>query len=149
MNPLQLFDLIRFAPIIIILAIAAHQDFRHGEASDKLWIYAPIGSGLTCIELYFIPQLTTTALISIAISVVCAFIMFYAGGWGGADSKALITLAVSTPLTPLISNLVTFMPVFALLFGSLAGMLIFTITEKKTTKYLPLMLIGYLIACLI
>ena len=152
MNLLYVFDLCRFIPVVFVLVFAAVQDFKTGEVPNRFWLYIPVGLGLTVIELVFFPSLTVLSIESMGIAVVCAFVFFMFRGWGGADVKATVTIAVSTPLTPLVSHLVTLLPVFALLFAALGGILIITVLNLRKDaeiKFIPLLLVGYVLACFI
>jgi len=64
----------------------------------------PIAATLTLVDLIILEQVSISTLaftgISIAISIVIFFAVFYIGLWGGADSKALITLAILFPSVP-------------------------------------------------
>jgi preflagellin peptidase FlaK len=90
--------------------------------SNRVWaIYAPIALGLslTQICLYEPSQLPLFAL-SFGVTAGLALLLFYAGGFGGADSKALMCIALSLPFAPLL---------FSPLFGvSPTSQFIFPIT---------------------
>ena len=70
--------------------------------SNRVWaIYAPIALALslTQIGLYEPSQLPLFAL-SFGVTAGLSLLLFYAGGFGGADSKALMCIALSLPFTP-------------------------------------------------
>jgi len=84
------------------LFIASVQDVRSREVSDKIWCIAiPVGILLTFIEGALTPNYPhLLALLSGAFSIGLAFIIYYAGLYGGADAKALVAIAVTIPLPP-------------------------------------------------
>ncbi len=163
MTPIQIFDLIRFIPVTIILTIAAYQDYTVtkttkekdgttytiGYAKNWLWLYMPIGLALTITEFLFVPEYALLAAESAAITAAAAIILYLVGGWGAADTKALLLIAASTPLTPLVSQLVSLQPIFTLVFAGVLGMLVMAATGKQKIRFLPLILTGYLLAALI
>ncbi|MDH5807075.1 MAG: A24 family peptidase C-terminal domain-containing protein [Candidatus Methanomethylicaceae archaeon] len=93
---------IKLIIIGIVLLIASIQDLKSREVDDKIWIITiPIGLLLTIIE-----ALTTLvypyilAIFSIIFSIIMALGFAYLGLYGGADAKALITIALTLPLPP-------------------------------------------------
>jgi archaeal preflagellin peptidase FlaK len=86
-----------------ILVYASWSDYKTREVSNRVWtIYAPIALILSLTEmiLYQPSQLPFYAL-SFGVTVGIAFLLFYAGGFGGADSKALMCIALALPFAPL------------------------------------------------
>lgn len=107
-----IFDAIRIAPLAVLLLIAAQQDRKHGEVQNRIWLYTIIGLPLSIINYtLFYPELLTMAIPSALFSVALALILFYVGGWAGADGKALIMIGLSMPLTPAIFGIVTYTPI--------------------------------------
>jgi preflagellin peptidase FlaK len=97
---------------IVILLYASWSDYKTREVSNKVWaIYGPIGLVLSLSELllYEQDQLLFYTL-GVGVTVGLAFLLFYAGGFGGADSKALMCIALSLPFAPL----ALFKPIFSL-----------------------------------
>jgi preflagellin peptidase FlaK len=135
-NTVTLFELIRFAPIIIVLIIAAYQDLKTGEVSNKLWLYAPIGLALTIIQFLTAPNITIFVWMTLGIAL--SLILFYAGGFGGADTKALIVIALSTPATP--NNIPIVLTVLSI--AAIAALPQTIIKKQVTLRYLPYLLIG-------
>ena len=145
MNPLYFFDLIRLAPVLTILLTAAVKDARHGEVSNWLWIYTPIGCALVFAEYFvFTPQLLVPAAAVATVGMVVAFGLFQAG-WGGADSKALICLSWSYPLLPSFAGGVWGTPFFALAFGGVIACLFMAVRGKRQLRYLPAFFAGLLL----
>lgn len=75
---------------------------RTREIDDKVWyIAAPTGALLTLLEILTTPNYPLLAVaISAALGTAVALALYYTGLWGGADVKALVTLAVTLPLPP-------------------------------------------------
>ena len=135
-NTVTLFELIRFTPIIVVLIIAAYQDLKTGEVSNKTWLYAPIGLALTIIQFLTAPNITIFVWMTLGIAL--SLILFYAGGFGGADTKALIVIALSTPATP--NNIPIVLTVLSI--AAIAALPQTIIKKQVTLRYLPYLLIG-------
>jgi archaeal preflagellin peptidase FlaK len=92
----------RIAFTVAILIYASWSDFKTREVSNKVWvIYAPIALALSLAEfLLYDPSKLLLFGISAGITIGLAFLLFYSGGFGGADSKALMCIAVALPFTP-------------------------------------------------
>jgi preflagellin peptidase FlaK len=89
---------------LAILTYSSWSDYKTREVSNRVWaIYAPIALALslTQIGLYEPSQLPFYAL-SFGVTAGLALLLFYAGGFGGADSKALMCIALSLPFAPLL-----------------------------------------------
>jgi archaeal preflagellin peptidase FlaK len=85
------------------LLYASYRDYKAREVSNKVWaFYAPIGLTLSLVELllYEQSQLPFYAL-SFGATAGIALLLFYAGGFGGADSKALMCIGLALPFAPL------------------------------------------------
>lgn len=141
-NPIYLFDLLKFIPLILILTIAAFQDLNTGEAKNTLWLYTPIGLTLTLIELYFMPSLAVSFGTATALTVILSLMLFYVGAWGGADTKAFLMIAVSAPLTPILTGYSTITALTTLAIAALSALPVVAIKRQKTIRYLPFILIG-------
>jgi archaeal preflagellin peptidase FlaK len=82
---------------------ASWSDYRTREVSNRVWaIYGPIAISLTLSELLLFEssQLPFYAL-SFGVTAGLAFLLFYVGGFGGADSKALMCIALALPFAPI------------------------------------------------
>jgi preflagellin peptidase FlaK len=87
---------------LIVLFYASWSDHKTREVSNRVWaIYAPIALMLTLSEvlLFEQSQLPFYAL-SFGITTGIALLLFYVGGFGGADSKAFICIALALPFAP-------------------------------------------------
>jgi Flp pilus assembly protein protease CpaA len=140
------FTVARYIPLLIVFGVAAYQDFKKGEVSNRVWLYAPFGLALTLIELFvYSPFLWSYTLVSMIFTAVFGLILFYfTKEFGGADAKALITLSVSFPL----GGFLLFYPFAALVFaGFLVGLkYLFSRHRKSRVRYIPYLFIGMLIA---
>ena len=96
------FDAARVAVTMASLIYGSWSDYRTREVSNILWvIFAPISLALTITEfLLYDPTLWSSFGISLALTTAIAFALFYSGGFGGADSKALICIAMALPFYP-------------------------------------------------
>ncbi len=96
------FDAARTGLVVLFFLYSAWSDYKSREVSDKVWIVlAPLSLGLTLAEftLYEPSQLVSYG-ICFGLTSVFAIILFYTGGFGGADAKALMCLALALPFYP-------------------------------------------------
>lgn len=89
---------------LIFLVYASWSDYKTREVSNRVWvIYAPTALLLTITELLFCESAPLSKLalfgLSFGITAVFAIILFYSGGFGGADSKALMCIALALPFS--------------------------------------------------
>lgn len=80
---------------------ASWSDYKFREVSNKLWIiYGPIALSLSLIE-YLIFDITKLSFfgLSVGFTFLIAFLLFYSGGFGGADSKAFMCIALALPFS--------------------------------------------------
>jgi len=96
---------------LVVLFYASWSDHKTREVSNRVWvIYAPIALALTLSELLlFEPSQLPFYGLSFGVTVGLAFLLFYVGGFGGADSKAFMCIALALPFAPL----TLFMPLLA------------------------------------
>jgi preflagellin peptidase FlaK len=100
-------DLARTALALIVLFYASWSDSKTREVSNTLWMsFAPIAFMLTFAEIYLY-QFSQLPLYGLCFGLTALFsvAIFYAGGFGGADAKALMCLALILPFYP--ANLIT------------------------------------------
>jgi preflagellin peptidase FlaK len=132
---------------LFFLVLSSWYDFKTREVSNKIWaIYGP--AGLALLLLQFFADYTTNGeavpiqwLTSIGLSTIVAFVLFYIGFFGGADSKALICLSLALPVYPsftynYIKILVPFFPL-AVLVNSVLG-----------ASLLVVVITGYNLSCM-
>jgi preflagellin peptidase FlaK len=84
------------------LIYASWSDYKTREVSNAVWaVFAPIGLTLTMIDLYLSDSSSLIAYgICFALTAAVSLALFYSGGFGGADSKALMCLALALPFYP-------------------------------------------------
>lgn len=115
---------------LAFLAYASRRDWKEREVSDRIWlVYAPLGGLLTTLRagLYGKPE-PFFWLVGLTLTSVTALALYYVGFWGGADSKALLCLALSLPempefCQPILGLYILFIP-FTVVFNAF----IFTLT---------------------
>jgi len=85
-----------------LLTYASWSDYKTREVSNRVWaIYAPIAIVLSISELLLYDSSKIVLFgISVGLTVGLAFLLFYSGAFGGADSKALMCIAFALPFAP-------------------------------------------------
>jgi archaeal preflagellin peptidase FlaK len=155
-------DLARFIPLIIIISYAAYKDIKTKHVPNKLWNYMLYGATLTAFESFYYLNKTTITyeVISIIATIAVAYTLFYIKAWGGADAKALTTIAVSAPMFPtwtLFSKIpaLNFYPIAVFYIACLA-VLVYTFTHKtkiplkeRKIQFLPFILVGLIVCVLL
>jgi preflagellin peptidase FlaK len=96
------FDAARVGLTILFLTYASWSDYKSREVSDKVWaILAPLSLVLALTELLLYDQSQLIPYgICFGLTSVFAIVLFYVGGFGGADAKALMCLALALPFYP-------------------------------------------------
>jgi preflagellin peptidase FlaK len=89
---------------LAFLLYASWSDYKTREVTNRVWaIYAPTALVLTLTEILLNEQepLSKLAFFGLSFGVTAAFaiILFYSGGFGGADSKALMCIALALPFS--------------------------------------------------
>jgi preflagellin peptidase FlaK len=87
---------------VALLTYASWSDYKTREVSNRVWaIYAPIAVVLSLAELLlYDPSKLVLFGVSSGFTVGLAFLLFYSGAFGGADSKALMCIAFALPFAP-------------------------------------------------
>lgn len=87
---------------LLFLIYGSWRDHKTREVSNRVWVvYGPIAVALSLSELIlFEPSQLPLYGLSVGVTVGFAFLLFYSGGFGGADSKAFMCLAFSLPFAP-------------------------------------------------
>ncbi len=101
------------AVTLAILLYSSWSDYKTREVSNWVWaIYAPIAIALSVSDLLLFDQSKIVLFgvsvgskiilfgVSVGFTVGLAFLLFYTGAFGGADSKALMCIAFSLPFAP-------------------------------------------------
>jgi archaeal preflagellin peptidase FlaK len=95
---------IDLAAIIVslgVLVVASLSDLKTREVSNRLWvIYAPVAAVLFLARIVSAPDTAAILLVSATATIVVAFLLFQFGAMGGADSKALMCIALALPVAP-------------------------------------------------
>jgi len=98
----MILDITRTAIALLFLFYASWSDYKTREVSNKVWaLFAPPAFALTFVELVLYGS-TQLLLYGICFSITAALglLLFYSGGFGGADAKALMCLALALPFYP-------------------------------------------------
>jgi archaeal preflagellin peptidase FlaK len=100
----EIFIAVQVTLSLCFLIYASFRDYKVREVSNRVWaIYAPIALAISLVEfLLFDSSKFLLFGVSVGLTVGLAFLLFYSGGFGGADSKALMCLAVALPFAPTI-----------------------------------------------
>jgi preflagellin peptidase FlaK len=98
----QILDIARTVLCLSFLIYASWSDYKTREVSNKVWIiFGPIALILTGLQfVLFSPELLVTYVLAFAITTTLGFAIFYVGGFGGADAKALMCIALALPVFP-------------------------------------------------
>jgi preflagellin peptidase FlaK len=101
----QILDGARIIICLSFLFYASWSDYKTREVSNKVWIIlGPLTLALTGFQFLVYSaqplQLLTTYVLSFAITSGLAIAVFYAGGFGGADAKAFMCIALTLPVYP-------------------------------------------------
>jgi hypothetical protein len=93
----------RVSLCLSLLIYASWSDYKTREVSNNVWIlFAPLAFALTFVDLYLYEPSGHLFSYGISFGLTAAFalLLFYTGGFGGADSKALMCLALALPFYP-------------------------------------------------
>lgn len=106
----QVFDAARIILCFCFLIYASWSDYKSREVTNKVWvIFGPLALLLTGLQILLFSiqplQMVTFYVLSFAITSGLAITIFYVGGFGGADAKALMCIALALPVYP--SNLLS------------------------------------------
>jgi archaeal preflagellin peptidase FlaK len=84
-----------------VLLYASWSDYKTREVRNRVWAYyAPIAAVLIVAELLlFDSSMLPYMALSFGITTGFALLLFYTGGFGGADSKALMCIALALPFS--------------------------------------------------
>ena len=101
----EVLDGIRIVLCLSFLIYASWSDYKTREVSNKVWIIlGPISLVLTSFQfLVYSPQPVQDIIfyvLSFGITSGLAIIIFYVGGFGGADAKALMCISLALPVYP-------------------------------------------------
>lgn len=104
MDILTEIELTKTTAALAFLLYASFSDYKSREVTNSVWaIMAPFGFALTFLEIYingFFQQELLFFGACFALTSAFALVVFFAGGFGGADAKAFISLALILPFYP-------------------------------------------------
>jgi len=86
---------------LCFLLYASWSDHKTREVSNRVWIiYAPVALSLSLADfLLFDPSRLPFFALSFGVTAGIAILLFYTGAFGGADSKALMCIALALPFS--------------------------------------------------
>jgi preflagellin peptidase FlaK len=95
-------EAVRVTLSLAFLLYASWSDYKTREVSNRVWVlFAPLALPLSLVELLlYEPSKLPFLGLSFGITAAFAIILFYSGGFGGADSKALMCIALALPFSP-------------------------------------------------
>jgi preflagellin peptidase FlaK len=87
---------------LVFLLYASWSDYKTREVSNRVWVFfAPLALFFSLAELLlYEPSRLPLFGFNFGLITVIAFVLFYSGGFGGADSKALMCIALALPFFP-------------------------------------------------
>jgi Flp pilus assembly protein protease CpaA len=148
---LNIIDIIRIIPLAIIFAYAAIQDYKTGEVTNKIWLYTLIGAPITLAEYILLaPNMLPLVIISAVTCIAIALALFrIRNGWGGADAKALITIALCYPLGPAYLAWLPLYPMLIFGVSSAIAVIAMILRKKQQIRFLPYVFIGLTVMAVI
>lgn len=101
----QILDGARIFVCLSFLIYASWSDYKTREVSNKVWVvFGPLALALTGFQFLVYStqpiEFVTTYVLSFAITSGLAITVFYVGGFGGADAKAFMCIALALPVYP-------------------------------------------------
>jgi len=128
---------------LLCLAVGVVYDVKTREVTDKLWlVYGALGLTLTIIRTFVDASLILPIILSIGLSTLLALGLAQFALFGGADAKALICLALTTPLTPTFAHPMfgyayPFLPILVMLTAFVySGSVVMWILGKNLSRYI-------------
>jgi hypothetical protein len=102
MSAVETIDIAAIVVSLFFFGLGSYYDVKAREVDDWVWLlYAPIGAALTILRILYDPSLLASTLVSIGITTLFSFGLFYFGLFGGADFKAIVCLGLTLPLPPM------------------------------------------------
>src|SRR5205823_8459827 len=84
-----------------VFIAASMSDLKTREISNRFWIvYGPVAGLVFALRMFFAPDLIPIFLVSTGATILVSFLLFQFGVMGGADSKAMMCLALALPVAP-------------------------------------------------
>ena len=101
MMPQELLDVASILITFTFFSLGSYFDVKTREVSDRVWLaYAPFSVALTICRLIVSPSALFLVAVSISLTVVASFGLFYLGLFGGADAKAILCMGLAIPIAP-------------------------------------------------
>jgi archaeal preflagellin peptidase FlaK len=98
-------DLAALLVTVGVFIAASLSDLKTREISNKFWlVYGPIAGLIFALRLVYAPDSIPIFLVSGGATIVVSFLLFQFGVMGGADSKAMMCLALALPVAPSFLN---------------------------------------------
>jgi hypothetical protein len=99
--------------------------------------------------MHFKSRTSTLTLFSIIIGTILSFALYMMGAGEAQTTKALLTITATTPLTPLAAPIFTAAPILVLVIAALTALPTTIINRQKSTRFLPYILIGYIVTLIL
>lgn len=98
----EMIEGLRISVCLIVLTYASLSDYKTREVNNNVWIiFAPPAFALTFVEmLLYEPSDIPLYGLCFGLTAAFAVVLFYSGGFGGADAKALMCMALAIPFYP-------------------------------------------------
>ena len=130
---------VRLFVVLLCFGYTAYLDYRFREVPNWVWlVFCIVGTPLTlCSSLLGVFGV-------IIPTVLLALFLWYIGGFGGADAKALITLSLLLPTG--FDNSTPYFPLVSLAFGCVISLpyVLYALSRKQNLKKLELPLLVFL-----
>ena len=113
---LQLLMWIPFVFTLSVLVYACVYDVKERQVSNRVWLFAyPTGFIITLTLVMFGLLDGVVVLVSVLSAVFLGAGLFWSGYYGGADLKALLFIALTTPMIPYTLNPTPHLPLLPLI----------------------------------
>src|SRR5213596_4098010 len=84
-----------------VFIAASMSDLKTREISNRFWIvYGPVAGLVFALRMFIAPDLIPIFFVSTIATILVSFLLFQFGVMGGADSKAMMCLALALPVAP-------------------------------------------------
>jgi preflagellin peptidase FlaK len=101
MMPSEFLDAASVLITLAFFSLGSYFDLKSREVSDRVWLaYAPLGIAVTVGHLIVGGSALFLVAVSIGLTIVVSFGLFYLGLFGGADAKAILCLGLAIPIAP-------------------------------------------------
>src|SRR5438094_9092439 len=94
-------ELVALLLTVGVFIAASLSDLKTREISNKFWLlYGPAAALVFALRIIFAPDAFPLLAVSAGATILVAFLLFQFSVMGGADSKALMCLGLSLPVSP-------------------------------------------------